>query len=78
MLADYRAAQARIDASTDRLFDVKPRANYEIRPVEPFRERSFSGGSYTAASLDGTPARRVSPQHVRSAQPRRATGWSRC
>jgi uncharacterized protein (DUF885 family) len=54
MLDDYRAAQARIDASTDRLFDVKPRANYEIRPVEPFRERSFSGGSYQAASLDGT------------------------
>ena len=54
MLADFRAAQARIDASTGRLFDVKPRANYEIRPVEPFRERSFSGGSYTAASLDGS------------------------
>jgi uncharacterized protein (DUF885 family) len=54
MLADYRAAQARIDATTDRLFDLKPRANYEIRPVEPFRERSFSGGSYTAASLDGS------------------------
>jgi uncharacterized protein (DUF885 family) len=54
MLADYRAAQARIDATTDRLFDLKPRANYEIRPVEPFRERSFSGGSYTAAALDGS------------------------
>ena len=54
MLADFRSAQARIDASTDRLFDVRPAANYEIRPVEPFRERSFSGGSYTAASLDGT------------------------
>jgi uncharacterized protein (DUF885 family) len=54
MLADYRGAQARIDASTDRLFDLKPKANYEIRPVEPFRERSFSGGSYQAASLDGT------------------------
>jgi uncharacterized protein (DUF885 family) len=54
MLQDFRNAQARIDATTDRLFDVKPKANYEIRPVEPFRERSFSGGSYTAASLDGT------------------------
>jgi uncharacterized protein (DUF885 family) len=54
MLADFRAAQARIDASTDRLFDIKPSANYEIRPVEPFRERSFSGGSYTPASLDGS------------------------
>jgi len=54
MLADYRAAQAAIDASTDRLFDVRPRADYEIRPVEPFYERSFSGGSYTAASPDGS------------------------
>jgi uncharacterized protein (DUF885 family) len=54
MLADYRAAQARIDASTDRLFDLKPKASYEIRPVEPFRERSFSNGSYMAGSPDGT------------------------
>ena len=54
MLADYRAAQVRIDALTDRLFDVRPRANYEIRPVEPFRERSFAGGAYQAASPDGS------------------------
>jgi uncharacterized protein (DUF885 family) len=54
MLADYRAAQARVDASTDRLFDVRPRANYEIRPVEAFRERSAAGGSYSAASPDGS------------------------
>ena len=53
MLADYRAAQRRIDATTDRLFDLKPRANYEIRPVEEFRERSASAGSYTAASPEG-------------------------
>jgi uncharacterized protein (DUF885 family) len=54
MLADYRAAQARIDATTDRLFDLKPRANYEIRQIEEFRERSASAGSYTAAALDGS------------------------
>jgi uncharacterized protein (DUF885 family) len=54
MLADYRATQARIDASTDRLFDVKPKANYEIRPIEPFRERSASAGSYQAAATDGS------------------------
>jgi len=53
MLADYRAAQRSIDASTPRLFDIAPRANYEIRPVEEFRERSASAGSYTAASPDG-------------------------
>lgn len=54
MLADYRQAQARIDASTDRLFDVRPKADYEIRPVEEFRERSASGGSYSAATPDGS------------------------
>ena len=54
MLAAYRATQARIDASTDRLFDLKPKANYEIRPIEGFRERSASKGSYTAAALDGS------------------------
>jgi uncharacterized protein (DUF885 family) len=54
MLADYRDAQARIDASTDRLFDVRPKADYEIRPVEEFREQSASGGSYSAASPDGS------------------------
>ena len=54
MLADYRSSQARIDASTDRLFDIKPKANYEIRAIEPFRERSASAGSYTAAALDGS------------------------
>jgi uncharacterized protein (DUF885 family) len=54
MLADYRGAQARIDASTDRLFDIRPAASYEIRPVEAFRERSASGGSYMAASPDGS------------------------
>jgi uncharacterized protein (DUF885 family) len=54
MLADYRATQARIDASTDRLFDIRPAANYEIRPVEPYRERGAAEGSYQAASPDGT------------------------
>ena len=54
MLADYRKAQERIDPLTDRLFDVKPAASYEIRPVEAFRERSMSNGQYSPASLDGT------------------------
>jgi uncharacterized protein (DUF885 family) len=33
---------------------VKPKANYEIRPIEPFRERSASAGSYQAAATDGS------------------------
>jgi uncharacterized protein (DUF885 family) len=54
MLADYRAAKVRIDSTTDKLFDFRPRADYEIRMVEPFRERSASGGSYQSASPDGS------------------------
>lgn len=54
LLKGYQDLQVRIDASTDRLFDVRPKANYEIRKVEPFRERSAASGSYQAASADGT------------------------
>lgn len=54
MLADYRAAKIRIDSTTDKLFDFRPKADYEIRMVEPFRERSASGGSYQSASPDGS------------------------
>ncbi|HUP90477.1 MAG TPA: DUF885 domain-containing protein [Longimicrobiales bacterium] len=54
MIGDFRASKAHIDALTDRIFDIKPRADYEIRPVEPFRERSASGGQYNAASPDGS------------------------
>ena len=54
ILAAYREAKTRIDATTGRLFDVQPRADYEIRAIEPFRERSAAGGSYQPASPDGT------------------------
>jgi uncharacterized protein (DUF885 family) len=67
MLTEYRAAQVRIDASTDRLFDFRPRANYEIRPVEAFRERSASTGTYTAASADGS---RPGVFHLNTHEPR--------
>lgn len=54
VLAAYRDAKARIDASTERLFDFRPAADYEIRPVEEFRERSAAAASYMAASPDGS------------------------
>jgi uncharacterized protein (DUF885 family) len=54
MLAEYRATQARIDAATGKLFDVAPKANYEIRPVESYREQSAAGGMYVAATPDGS------------------------
>lgn len=56
MLGVYREAKIRIDSLTPRLFDVIPKADYEIRPVEAFREKSASGGSYAAATPDGSRA----------------------
>lgn len=54
ILAAYRDAKTRIDKTTGRIFDVQPKADYEIRPIEPFRERSAAGGSYQSASPDGS------------------------
>lgn len=54
LLENYRALQSRVDDSTSLLFDIKPKSTYEIRPVEEFRERSASSGSYQAASPDGS------------------------
>lgn len=56
MLNDYRQFAAEVDEVTPRLFhsDMFPRAQYEIRKVERFRERSASSGSYQSPSEDGS------------------------
>lgn len=54
LLEGYRDIKRRVDALTPRLFDVIPKQDYEVRPVEPFREKSAAGGSYTAATPDGS------------------------
>jgi uncharacterized protein (DUF885 family) len=54
MLARFREAKARTDAVTPKLFDIIPSQDYEVRPVESFREKSASGGSYSAATPDGS------------------------
>jgi uncharacterized protein (DUF885 family) len=54
LLADYRALEAKVDANVDQLFSLKPKAPFEIRPVEPFRAQSAAGGSYMRPSEDGS------------------------
>ena len=54
LLDGYRTMKNRINALVPRLFDVMPKADYEIRAVEAFREKSASGASYLGASPDGT------------------------
>lgn len=56
MLQDYRDFSAQVDKVTDQLFhpDMFPRAGYEIRKVERFREQSASSASYQSPSEDGS------------------------
>lgn len=53
MLDDYRALKDRVRARLPELFDVKPKADFEIRPVESFRAASASSASYVSPSPDG-------------------------
>ena len=54
LLDGYNALRDVIDPNATRLFNTIPKAGYEIRLVEPFREKSASGGQYRGASPDGS------------------------
>jgi uncharacterized protein (DUF885 family) len=54
LVAGYVDIMNRVDPQLPTLFDVLPKAAYEVRAVEPFREKSAAGGSYQAASEDGS------------------------
>lgn len=54
LVQGYRDLQQVIDPLLPKLFEIFPKANYEVRAVEPFRERSASLASYSAASPDGS------------------------
>jgi uncharacterized protein (DUF885 family) len=53
LLGAYRDVKRRIDAMLPKLFADFPKADYEIRAVEPFRAASAAGASYQAPSADG-------------------------
>jgi uncharacterized protein (DUF885 family) len=54
IIAAHEALREKADAAAPRLFKRSPRASYEIRPVEEFRERSAAKGSYQRPSTDGS------------------------
>jgi len=54
LLDGYNALRELIEPNAPRLFRTIPKAGYEIRLVEPFREKSASGGQYRGASPDGS------------------------
>jgi uncharacterized protein (DUF885 family) len=53
LLDGYRALQLKINALTPKLFDIAPKADYEVREVEAFRAESAAGASYQQPSADG-------------------------
>jgi uncharacterized protein (DUF885 family) len=54
LVAGYVDIKNRVDPQLPRLFEILPNADYEVRAVEPFREKSAAGGQYQAASEDGS------------------------
>jgi uncharacterized protein (DUF885 family) len=54
LVAGYVDIKKRVDPQLPKLFEILPNADYEVRAVEPFREKSAAGGQYQAASEDGT------------------------
>ncbi|MDP9141513.1 MAG: DUF885 domain-containing protein, partial [Pseudomonadota bacterium] len=54
LLDHYNSLRARVDAGADKLFSTRPKAGFEIRPVEAFRAKSAAGGSYQRPSEDGS------------------------
>jgi uncharacterized protein (DUF885 family) len=54
LVQGYVDIKNRVNPQLPKLFEILPRADYEVRAVEPFREKSAAGGSYQAASEDGS------------------------
>jgi uncharacterized protein (DUF885 family) len=54
LIAGYEALRAKVNPQLPQLFEILPKADYEVRAVEPFREKSAAGGQYQAASEDGS------------------------
>jgi uncharacterized protein (DUF885 family) len=54
LLGAYRSFRRTVEPLLPRLFEVRPKADFEIRPVEAFRAASASGGQYQAPSEDGS------------------------
>lgn len=54
LLTGFRRLKKQVDAELPRLFSMRPKTDYEIRPVEAFRAASAGSGSYEGGSPDGT------------------------
>jgi uncharacterized protein (DUF885 family) len=53
LLAAYQSFGVNVAPKLPNYFNLRPKADYEVRLVEPFREASASSGQYQGPSLDG-------------------------
>jgi len=53
LIQGYRDMSDHIAGLSEKIFEVFPSSKFEVRRVEPFREKSASGGSYQAGTPDG-------------------------
>ena len=54
LLAHYLSIEATLEPGLNRMFNLKPQAGFEIRPIEAFRAKSAAGGQYQSPSEDGS------------------------
>jgi uncharacterized protein (DUF885 family) len=54
LIAGYVDIKNRVNPQLPKLFEILPKADYEVRAVEPFREKSAAGGQYFPPSEDGS------------------------
>jgi uncharacterized protein (DUF885 family) len=54
LLSAYQAFGANVAPLLPNYFNLRPKADYEVRLVEPFREASASSGQYQGPPLDGS------------------------
>ncbi|MBY5921149.1 DUF885 domain-containing protein [Ferrimonas balearica] len=54
LIDGYMGLKDEINAVLPKYFDVMPKADYVVKAVEPFRERSAAGASYDAPAPDGS------------------------
>jgi uncharacterized protein (DUF885 family) len=54
LLAAYQAFGTNVAPVLPKYFNLRPKADYEVRLVEPFREASASSGQYQGPPLDGS------------------------
>ena len=61
LIGAYENLRERVQAGLDNLFDLRPKAGYDIRQVEAYRERYAAGASYMRPAADGRAADGIRP-----------------